>query len=110
MQNQELDDILGSLQQIVRQAYALGRSEALKQVVEVLKADASSANPLALLGPTNEAGSSVTPPSTESAAPPQDHAPLFKPSNDDHDATAASARATPWWMREPRAVFGDRAL
>ena len=106
MQNAELDEILASLQQFVRQAYALGRSDALKQVVEVIKADPTSVRPLALLGPADEAASFVTAPPTGSVALPQDEAsPPAKPSNDDYDATAAGVDATPWWARQPRTMW-----
>ncbi len=105
MQNQELDDILASLQQIVREAYALGRGDALKQVVEVLKADAASTKPLALAAPADEPTPSVTPAPTESVASPHDQAPpQSKPSNDDRGAAAAGAELTPWWARQPRSM------
>lgn len=51
MQSSEYEDILGSMQKIVRQAYDLGRAEALRQVVEVLKTDPVPPKPLALAAP-----------------------------------------------------------
>jgi hypothetical protein len=105
MQNQELDDILASLQKIVREAYALGRGDALKQVVEVLKADAASTKPLALAAPADEPAPSVTPAPTQSVPSPHDQAPRqFKSSNDDRGAAAAGAEPTPWWARQPRSM------
>ena len=107
MKNQEFDDILASLQQIVRQAYSLGRSDALKQVVEVLKADAGSAKPLALLGPADAAPPAVTPPPQESVSAAQEDASpaALKASNDDHGAPSPSAEPTPWWARQPRSAW-----
>jgi hypothetical protein len=103
MQTQEFDEILASLQQIVRQAYTLGRSDALKQVVEVLKADAASAKPLALMGPADEAAPLVTPPPQESAVPASP--PPMKASNDDHGTPPPSTDAAPWWARQPRSAW-----
>ena len=106
MQNQELDDILASLQQIVREAYALGRADALKQVVEVLKADAAAAKPLALAAPTDEPAPAAAPAPTENGASLHDQAPpQFKPSNDDGGAAAAGGAPTPWWSRQPRSMW-----
>ncbi len=51
MDNQELAEINASLQAIVRRAYELGRTEALKRVVEVLSADRPPAEQLALMAP-----------------------------------------------------------
>lgn len=51
MASSEYGDILEAMQKIVRQAYDLGRAEALKQVVEVLKTDPVPAKPLALPAP-----------------------------------------------------------
>ncbi len=50
MQNHELAEIDASLQAIVRRAYDLGRSEALKRVVQVLSPD-HPADQLALMAP-----------------------------------------------------------
>jgi hypothetical protein len=83
MPGPEYDAILASLQEIVRQAYALGRSDALKHVVDVMKADESSwKQPLALTGPgTTAEETAVTDASAEAAA-----------------AEAADTR--PWWFRK----------
>ena len=107
MKNQEFDDILASLQQIVRQAYTLGRSDALKQVVEVLKADAASAKPLALMGPAEEAGSDTAVPQVDSVAvrPEQATPEPFKASNDDHGTASSAEDPTPWYARQPRGMW-----
>jgi hypothetical protein len=105
MPSQEFEDILTSLQQIVRQAYSLGRSEALKQVVEVLKADAASAKPLALLGPADEPAPSIAPHAGEHVATPQVAPDPLKASNDDHGASGLGGEVTPWWARAPRTMW-----
>lgn len=83
MQSSEYEDILESMQKIVRQSYDLGRAEALKQVVEVLKNDALPPKPLALAAPTPAVEPDRTEPTPAMAA---------------HDATAtpdAPPKATP---------------
>ncbi|WP_428490419.1 hypothetical protein [Rhodopila sp.] len=51
MENHDLDEIDASAREIVRRAYDLGRSEALKRVVDVLSTDRPSADRLALMAP-----------------------------------------------------------
>jgi hypothetical protein len=51
VENPELAEINASLQAIVRRAYDLGRSEALKRVVDVLSNDRPAADQLALMPP-----------------------------------------------------------
>ena len=51
MNNPELASIDASLQTLVRQAYDLGRRDALKKVVDVLNTDRPCAEPLALMAP-----------------------------------------------------------
>ena len=51
MENHELDEIDATARAIVRRAYDLGRSEALKRVVDVLSADRPSADQLVLTAP-----------------------------------------------------------
>lgn len=80
MQNHELAEIDASLQAIVRRAYDLGRSEALKRVVEVLNAD-RPADQLALMAPDDAA-----PPASHDNAP-------------NHEEPAVK---TPWWARPVR--------
>jgi hypothetical protein len=50
LHNHELEEIDASLQAIVRRAYDLGRTEALKRVVDVLSAE-RPADQLALMAP-----------------------------------------------------------
>ena len=51
MQNHELAEINASLQEIVRRAYDLGRSEALKRVLDVLSTEPPAADQLVLMPP-----------------------------------------------------------
>ncbi len=51
MDSHELAEINASLQAIVRRAYDLGRTEALKRVIDVLNEDRPTADQLALMAP-----------------------------------------------------------
>jgi hypothetical protein len=51
LQNHELAEINASLQEIVRRAYDLGRSEALKRVLDVLSTEPPAADQLVLMPP-----------------------------------------------------------
>jgi hypothetical protein len=81
MNNPEFEDILTSLQDVVRRAYSLGRADALKQVVEVMQADEQSWKPRALMAPAKPEASAnqnvVTLPERQVSAP--------------------------WWARPPKA-------
>ena len=55
MQSPEYGEILTSLQEMVRKAYVLGRSEALKQVIDVMQKDETTWKPLAITGPAEGA-------------------------------------------------------
>ena len=105
MRNQELEEILASMQQIVQQAYDLGRSEALKQVVELLKVDAPAAKLLALPRPTDETTRSATTPQVESLAPLHHNAPSSPPKPDNDSAATASTDAKPWYVRPPNRMW-----
>ena len=75
LQNHELAEINASLQEIVRRAYDLGRSEALKRVLDVLSTEPPAADQLVLMPPA------------ETMPAPQEHAP-------NHEQQSAK---TPWW-------------
>ena len=107
MKNQEFDDILASLQQIVRQAYTLGRSDALKQVVEVLKVDAASAKPLALMGPTEAVvpAAAMSPADNVASQPDPATTEPLKASNDDRGTAQPAEDSTPWYARQPRGMW-----
>ncbi len=59
MHTPELAEIDASLLAIVRRAYDLGRSDALKKVVDVLNADTTPSEPLALTGPDASNGAAT---------------------------------------------------
>lgn len=69
MHSAEYEELLGSLRKIVRQAYDLGRSEALKQVVEVLKTDPVPPKPLRLAAPDPQAAQPMPEPAMAVAEP-----------------------------------------
>jgi hypothetical protein len=75
LDNHELAEINASLQAIVRRAYDLGRSEALKRVFDVLSAEPSEADQLVLMPPA------------ETMPVPHEDAP-----NQEQQSTK-----TPWW-------------
>jgi hypothetical protein len=75
LHNHELAEINASLEAIVRRAYDLGRSEALKRVVDVLSTEPSAADQLALMPPV------------ETIPAPHEDAPS-------HEQQSAK---TPWW-------------
>jgi hypothetical protein len=74
LQNHELAEIDASLQAIVRRAYDLGRTEALRRVVDVLSAERPG-DQLALMAPEESVSA--------------DHGPTSN-----HEKTSAN---TPWW-------------
>ena len=50
-----VDDIVASVEEAVRRAYALGRSDAMKRVVELAQSDDPALRAVALLGPAEPA-------------------------------------------------------
>ena len=121
MKGPEYEEILASLQEIVRQAYALGRSDALKQVVDVLKTDAVPPKPLALTGPAEvEPPLPSQPANFEHAGPAPEAATQYavhdsgpdaipgntpdrkRDSSDDADRPPAETATGPWWSRPSR--------
>ncbi len=65
MQNHELAEIDASMQAIIRRAYALGRAEALKKVVDALSVDHPDPDQLALMGPDESMGAEHEPAETK---------------------------------------------
>jgi hypothetical protein len=51
MSSSDYEDILAALQALTQRAYQLGRSEALKRVIEVMQANDTPTKPLALMAP-----------------------------------------------------------
>ncbi len=77
MQTSQLAEIDASLKALVRRAYDLGRDDALKQVVDVLKSDRACSEPLALAGPADAAAS--------------------MPGPELEDAASVQPESRPWW-------------
>ena len=111
MPSSDYEEILESLQKIVRQAYDLGRAEALKQVVEVLKTDPVPPKPLALPAPAPPADEPHrTEPEPMPAMATHDAAPKAMPDasmdvlatpakTPDAPARDENAPRQPWWAR-----------
>jgi hypothetical protein len=55
MSQSELNDVIAGVEALVRRAYALGRRDALRHLVQYAQSDEALAKPLALLAPTAEA-------------------------------------------------------
>jgi hypothetical protein len=55
MTRDNVDDIVASVEDAVRRAYALGRADAMKRVVELAQSDDSGLRAMALLGPAEPA-------------------------------------------------------
>jgi len=92
MNSSEYEEILASVQDVVQRAYALGRSEALKRVIEVMKADEAPAKPLALMAPGEAPAQPEAPIETNPQTAPT------------HSATTDEERPA-WWARPARAVY-----
>lgn len=113
MHGPEYDEIMGSLQEIVRRAYNLGRSDAVKQVVKVMQADESIWKPLALSAPAERESSLLQHAlehHQEAPEPVDAHATADSdagsPASDGANVDAVQAppqdEAAPWWARPPR--------
>jgi len=61
MKPPHVDDIVASVEEAVRRAYALGRADAMKRVVELAQSDDPSLRAVALLGPAEPARPAPSP-------------------------------------------------
>ncbi len=84
MSDPQLTEIEATVVSVVRKAYDLGRSDALKKVFAAVNADRGSVEPLALMAPEPE-------PKAKPVAPPEDVEP---PKVINGSARPAD---TPWW-------------
>lgn len=98
----EFEELLSSLQKIVRQAYLLGRSEALKQVVEVMKTDDASWRPLAITGPTDLPAGSRAGPHGDPGRTNTGRTPVHTDKMDTAEPVARPVSSLPWWKRPAR--------
>jgi hypothetical protein len=55
MSQQEINDVVASVEALVRRAYTLGRRDGLRHLVKFAESDEAIAKPLALLAPAAEA-------------------------------------------------------
>ncbi len=81
MTRDNVDDIVASVEDAVRRAYALGRADAMKRVVELAQSDDSGLRAMALLGPAEPARPTPPPalldaPQPSPAQPPPEHQPV----------------------------------
>lgn len=70
-----VDDIVASVEDAVRRAYALGRSDAMKRVVELAQADDPGLRAVALLGPAESSRREAVPAFLEA---PKEPAPVME--------------------------------
>ncbi len=89
MNNPELASLEESLQALVRQAYDLGRRDALKKVVDVLNAERPSGEPLALMAPDGATQTHWPTPAPQEMPEPAEAAP--PPEMEEANK--------PWWAR-----------
>jgi hypothetical protein len=80
MTRDNVDDIVASVEDAVRRAYALGRADAMKRVVELAQSDDPGLRAIALLGPAEPARATPPPalldaPQSSPAQPPE-HQPV----------------------------------
>lgn len=86
-----VDDILAAVEDAVRRAYALGRSDAMKRVIELAQSDDPGLRAVALLGPAEPARREATPAFLPA---PVEHAPVIEPAPVMEEAPADAAPVT----------------
>lgn len=108
MQNSELDNIAASMNDAIHRAYALGRGDALRRVVEMVQADELGGKTVALLGPADSAPSAADPHHSEPhaievAAPAETPVHAIDAAAGSHQqashAPAGTEEPAPWWRR-----------
>lgn len=123
MQNNELESIGAAMQDAIHRAYALGRTDALRRVVEMVQKDELGSKAVALLGPADIKPSEPAQPEPNVEEPLANTANQSSPLNQgsatqepDHgervhaydaephavaepEAPAASEPRLPWWRR-----------
>ena len=87
MTRDNVDDIVASVEDAVRRAYALGRADAMKRVVELAQSDDPGLRAMALLGPAEPARPTPPPALLEPPPPPADPS-LTQPLPDQQPAKA----------------------
>lgn len=69
MQNNELETIAAAMQEALHRAYALGRSDALRRVVELVQSDELGSKTVALLSHSEPSAVEAPPAEVETSAP-----------------------------------------
>lgn len=96
MHNDELAAIATAMQDSIHRAYALGRNDALRRVVEMVQTDELSSKAMVLL-PSPEATAVPAPEHTSAAA--EAAAPIMS-EGPTPARPAPAANSTPWWRRK----------
>jgi len=100
MQNDELSAIAASMQEAIHRAYALGRGDALRRVVEMVQTDGLSSKAMVLLGPADEPAPLPDPaPMMTEPTPIAAGAPTLSEGQPPRSA-APSYDVKPWWRRK----------
>ncbi|MBC7799535.1 MAG: hypothetical protein H7Z10_02840 [Gemmatimonadaceae bacterium] len=105
MTKSDLDTIAASMTDAVHRAYALGRNDALRRVVEMVQADELGSKTVALLGPADPTPTAHHPMPHESATHHDAHTfeepePVMADAAPSHaPATETGEAAAPWWRR-----------
>ncbi len=87
MQNNELETIAAAMQEALHRAYALGRSDALRRVVEIVQSDELGSKTVPLLSHSEPPAIESSDAGVEAIAPPMDLA------HDDAGAQDAAVRS-----------------
>jgi hypothetical protein len=111
MSHDNVDDIVASVEDAVRRAYALGRADAMKRVAELAQSDDHGLRAMALLGPAEPArptppptlldAPKPAPPEPSIAGPHPEHQPVeahehaADAADDRHEARQEAATAEP---------------
>ncbi len=72
MQNNELETIAATMQEALHRAYALGRSDALRRVMEMVQSDELGSKTVALLGHSEPSAVEASHAEVEMIEPPKD--------------------------------------
>ena len=98
MSSSDYDEILAALQALTQRAYQLGRSEALKRVIEVMQSNETPGKALALPAPAETATEPTLPGTSEGKAAPE------AVHQSQTNSPAEADVPTPWWSRPARSI------
>ena len=114
MKPPHVDDIVSSVEEAVRRAYALGRADAMKRVIELAQSDDPALRAVALLGPAEPAHPAPSPALLNAPQPsPAQHAPHHPEIHSheqaaDHEDARHEARQAAGGCRAARVARIDR--